>query len=324
MKKFLLYPLVLCVWFPKFAKSQPCADYQQIESSFIELGKRYPGQVSMMTGRSALGNQIYFMTIQSSEKFSGERPVVYLSGATHGDEYMNIVDRLPHFWLSGDHQTGFQTFVGNGGIVLLAPIVNPDGFCWWSESNDDFSEGGGRYNGNHVDLNRDFPLVKSSFKGQTQPETKFILSSLKNQLRNLDGRLVLTWDYHCCLEPGRLLYPWGFRKADGSRPRVTLSKKHLRAHLQVAGIVKNVFDYASGTPWEEEFAPGMPLGGVHGASDDYFYETYFLRSSNIGRAFTFEGQKNEPKRFLDHIKMWDQIFKLIIQEQQMGPKITPF
>ena len=298
--------------------------YSSILQHFKELEELNSSLVKLHYFYSANGNKGVLVKLgRKNIQFAGKRPVVYISGATHANEYLHIVDRLPEKFIIGSRDsTGISRFLNLGGIVYILPIFNPDGFLRPIQSESEmFLQ---RVNGNRIDLNRDFPLKKTGHSGLTQPETKFITKFLQRDLERENAQLVLTWDYHCCMNPGRLLYPWGYRSESKNKenPGVSLTRKQLRAHKEIASIVFDLFKFDAGTPWDEEKWPGYFLGGVTGASDDYFFETYFQDNDLVkGRAFTFEGDETPATVDLNlHIRLWDKIFlKLTGEHRERRP-----
>ena len=315
------FPITLLLFFltlPVFGVSSSktsCEKYQRISDQLVKLAKQSKKETELFIGFSANSNPIYMVRIGKPGKTSQPRPAIYISAAIHGNEYQNIGDRLAIRWLSERSSPQFNQFYDQGGLIYILPIANPDGFCQPNKANDTLAK---RFNGQGKDLNRDFPLQKTNFSGLTQPETRFIVRTLSRDLKRNHGELVLSWDYHCCLKPGRLLYPWGYRnpRFPDQRPN-PLTERAIQAHIELANLVKNISGYNHGTPWEQEYVPGTILGGVQGASDDYFYETYFLKPNSkfIGRAFTFEGETNESSKFPLHVKIWQALFEKLLAEQ---------
>lgn len=294
--------------------------FDAIIASIRTLEQEYPKQVSVIYGRSTNRLPIPFIRIAKSDTFrnkQGPRPAIFLSGATHGGEYMNIVDRLPQTWLSDKDSSTFRQFIEQGGIVYVTPVVNPDGFVRYAHESNRFLR---RTNGNDVDLNRDFPLNIVGHEGMTQKETRFVTQTLDKLLRQDKAQLYLTMDYHCCMNPGRLIHPWGYKlnNPEGSNPNHKLNDSRIAIHQAYAQFFKAELGYQSGTAWDEQKETGQPLGGVIGASDDFFFEKYFYQGNKFGAAFTFEGQLGEHRYFVNHKRAWSKIFRQVLVYHNQG------
>lgn len=74
---------------------------------------------------------------------------IYIGGSIHGDEYFNIEDRLPRWFLEQTATSGtILSYLEQGGVIYIAPILNPDGY-----------DSRKRENRNGVDLNRDYTVL---------------------------------------------------------------------------------------------------------------------------------------------------------------------
>lgn len=262
--------------------------YQQIFNATGALPAMNPGWVTVFDyGTSPGGRGLRGVRIQSpGSARQGEgsaRRAVLISGSTHGNEYLNIEDRLaPWFLENRGKSPGLSRFLASGGILYVVPILNPDGY-----DNDR------RENDRGVDLNRDFDLVPADEPGFTQPETRLLAEWLDRDLRASNADLKLTVDYHCC--DGSLLYPWSY-------VMTALPPADSAAHGEIGRLMQSDIDegYETGST-------GQVLGyNPRGTSKDYYYARYGAL------AFTFEGSYgDEDRNFPKHTQWWDHVLALV-------------
>lgn len=254
--------------------------YKQIYEELRELESRYPDLAAVVTyGKSVRGEDLHLLRIRKIGNFQ-RRPGVLIAGTIHGNEFLNIEDRLPRWLLENQIDPGVSKFLNSGGVVWIAPIMNPDGYAARQ-----------RANRNGKDLNRDFGLKSINKAGFTQPETASLISTIRTELQSQNASLNLTFDYHCCF--GGVLYPWGYSKTN------RLPEKAKAEHLRVGAIIINQF-------------PSYKIGGTYellgyaavGNSKDFYHETFGAT------AFTFEGVRyREKDKFAQHTKMWSDLLK---------------
>ena len=287
----------------------PLKPYKLLLKDFRDLQKEYPTFITTHNYTSAAGNKGVVIRLRTPGNFK-KRPAVYISDATHGEEYLGVVSQMPRYILENKEKLpAIESYLAKGGVFYLAPVLNPDGYI--------VAQGGdlikSRRNGNNIDLNRDFPLDRIGQRGLTQPETRFVTNFLAEESRK-GAQLKLTLDYHCCIPSGVILFPWGYRTPgfpEIQPPPISLESD--MAHRRIGGQMQRLFPYGLGTPWSPVLASGEFLGGVVGASDDYFYESYFLNGE--GTAFTFES--SGKKQDLDiniHMAMWERVIDVINSE----------
>ncbi len=253
--------------------------FAQIVDELNNLEKAYPGMAKVITyGQSVGGEDLTMIRIGKADATAIKRPGVMIEGTIHGNEFLNIEDRLPRWFLENQSSPGVASYLKNNGVIWIAPILNPDGY------RDDRRE-----NNNGRDLNRDFDMKKVNKKGFTQPETKSLIATLRKETAALNVELKLTMDYHCCV--GALIYPWG-HSATAELPEPAKSE-HKRLAKMILG---NFPSYKAGRAIEIVNYVAV------GASDDFFYE------SMGASAFTFEGAYGvEHRNFDKHTRMWDQL-----------------
>ena len=265
--------------------------YADLVKYFSSLTEKYPGFVQVnQYGTTPKGRPLTVVRIAfpSAYRIKMEtRPAILISGSTHGDEYLNIEDRLPEWFLKeGIYDPAISLFFKSGGMLYIIPVFNPDGY--------DARE---RSNSNGIDLNRDFTVNQAHHLAFHEVETRAVRDLLVTQTKISQQHLVLTMDYHCCI--GAALYPWSFDPA----PPVPASDL---ARFKTAGdIIKGAF----GQNFPVGRTPIILGYSAIGTSKDYYYENFGAIS------FTYEGQyQNERNKFAQHTQMW----KGLIQAAMSG------
>lgn len=273
------------------AYSEQISELRNLETEFAGVGQY------LEYGRSLEGRPLAMLRIGGrhvdESRFGGK--AIYIGGTTHGDEYLNIEDRLPRVflteWARGQEtrMPELQRFLANGGVIYIAPILNPDGY-----------EHRQRENLNGIDLNRDFALPPENMPGFSQPETRSLVSFLDADLKKHRMNLRVGLDYHCCI--GALLYPWSY---DDS-PEVP--EEH-EAQFQVLG--KAMLAPFKDRRYRLGKTPHLLGYSAMGTSKDYYYAQYGTL------AFTFEGVYRKENQNLDqHIAMWEAAFRFLNAERQ--------
>lgn len=262
--------------------------YEQIEQELISLESAFPQTAERIVyGVSVQGRPLNLLKVARKQiRRRGNRYAAFMSGSTHGDEYLNIEDRLPRWFLQADGKLATVTrYLDQGGVLYLVPIFNPDGYSARS-----------RYNANGRDLNRDFTVARAKVKGFTQPETAQMVAYLAADLQAIGARLSLTVDYHCCI--GALLYPWSFRTSP------PIPEEDHKAHQFLGQLMQAQFgkDYAVGT------TPDILGYDAKGTSKDSYYENFGARS------FTFEGARYvEKDKFELHARWWESMLRYMVR-----------
>ena len=225
------------------------------------------------------------VAMKKNRRFA-EHPTLLMSGTTHGNEYLNIEDRLPSALLAKSRRAGnVSHFFEEGGAFVFIPILNPDGF-----------ESRNRENSHGVDLNRDWDVRAASFQGFKEIETRALadeLDSLTQAPYHL--KYSITVDYHCCI--GALLQPWGFTKDK-------LPDTDEEKHAEVEQMAERLLKIDGGTT--ADILGYMPLG----TTKDFYYDRYH------SIAFTYEGRyKVEKDYFNKHVEWWDKMTGYVLRNQ---------
>ena len=197
-------------------------DYEQMKDEMRKIHRTWPHltKIYRLSKKSVEGRKL--LVIQISENVRRERtivkPVVKLVGNIHGNEVAGreillfLAKYLLMMYNAGDKY--IRTLIKEVDIHIL-PSLNPDGFKFSSERKceGECSKFGrchlaGRYNGNGVDLNRDFPSYENITDSKTrrelyqnrQPETEAMMKWIEHHPFVLSigfhsGALVVSYPY---------------------------------------------------------------------------------------------------------------------------------
>ncbi len=235
-------------------------------------------------GKSVKGRPLKMLVV-GKKRFSQfkNRPAIVMSGSTHGNEYLNIEDRIPEALLKSAGKAGsVKTYLDEGGMFVFIPILNPDGY-----------ESRSRENAHGVDLNRDWDVNAANFKGFREVETRSLASKLNELKSRLALRYQVTVDYHCCA--GAILYPWSYT----AEP---ISNEQLVKYKRLGKMADSHLDIEYGTT-------GDILGYyATGTTKDYYHE------SQGALSFTYEGRYNKEHKLFDkHLEWWHDIVDFVGQ-----------
>lgn len=291
--KWLLLVLTLVLSLSAFAGDVIDSDsgikgpkYSEILNTMDSWKAEHPSLVSVEEyGKSVQGRPLK-MVIVGKKRFRSNqaRPTLIMSGSTHGNEYLNLEDRIPEALLNEAETMGsVRNYIEQGGMFLFIPIMNPDGY-----------DARQRENAHGVDLNRDWDVKAAHFKGFKEVETRALVSKYAELKSRLRLKFNVTVDYHCCA--GAILYPWSY--TDNSIPVDDLEKhkalgKMADSHLQI------------------EYGTTGQILGYHatGTTKDYYYESHGALS------FTYEGRYGkEDKLFDQHLEWWRDMIDFVSQE----------
>lgn len=257
--------------------------YTSILSQFDELAKKYSAVATWMDyGKTTKGRPLKLLTVFKPSTFSEKRPTFVMSGSTHGNEYLNLEDRIPEEILKLSIEGGsVGSFIEKGGAFVFIPILNPDGY-----------EARQRENANGVDLNRDWDVPAANFKGFKEIESRLLADKLEALTKApYNFNYKVTVDYHCCI--GAILYPWSYKATP--IPQLEITK-----HMEIADVADKHLKIDHGTT-------AQILGYYAlGTTKDYYYSKYG------SMAFTFEGRYGEEnKNLTKHISWWKEMVGLV-------------
>ncbi len=240
-----------------------------------KVASQYPDLVRLVEyGESRRRNTLTALLFEPQNTMVTKFAVV--TGAIHGNEYMNIVDRLSLALLKSPANV-LREYISTGGALLVVPIVNPDGY-----------DRRRRGNSRRVDLNRDWPNSTTPKPAQfEEPETKALADWIDSYLQQHPlTKLDLAMDYHCCVD-GMLLKPWGYQKGkyltQAEDERFEYFIEPMLKYFPKPGKV--------GTP------PDL-LYSAQGTTLDYWYAKYGAIS------LTYEGTRRKEKDYLQYQVLW--------------------
>lgn len=253
--------------------------------------RAYPESTEVVEyGKSFLGKPLRLVITQKPGAYSF-RPTLLMTGSTHGNEYLNIEDRLPLELLkkSQDQASPVRKFLDRGGALIFVPIVNPDGY-----------DSQKRENARGVDLNRDWALPELGFRGFKENESRALAEKLEAYFQS-GLRYRVTVDYHCCM--GAILYPYSYQDSP-------LPKADALGHAVLSNLASKALGVKVGTT-------GKILGYFpRGTTKDYYYLRYGAK------AFTYEGRPNsEPRYLAQHVAWWESMLTRVLEESP-SPLVT--
>ncbi|MBL0195251.1 MAG: hypothetical protein IPQ09_13650 [Myxococcales bacterium] len=290
------------------ASAVPQESYVALIGRLDALAASAPERLSVTRyGVSSEGRDLVLATLGRTPTSGAPRPAIVLTQVVHGDEYIGVVDRLPAELLRAPREyPNIASLIDRGGLLLLLPVVNPDGY-----------EAVRRENAAGADLNRDFDVRRYadrlaaaergvvSYSGEqrsvlaayvaapkaTQPESRALVEGLSRAIRAANVRVKIFIDYHCCQEDtrGALLHSWGdtVTLRDG-----TLAPAHVERYSRASTKFARAFP-------EGLFGSGVETIGymTFGTLDEWAYESF---SQDGALAFTYEGQGRREDRQLSH------------------------
>lgn len=259
--------------------------YAKIVEELQSLETNYPSIAQLIQYGTSVGGRPLMLLKIARKKVPTTLPAIYLGGSIHGDEYLNIEDRLPRWFVERAQTSGpIASYLERGGAIYIAPILNPDGY-----------DRRRRANNNGVDLNRDFTVRAAEVEGFKQPETTQLINFLGDDLERSGRRLEIAMDYHCCI--GALLYPWSF-----TGPVLPAPDKV--RHEAIAQIMQRNM----GTAVRYGTTPVILGYSAKGTSKDFYYERFGAAG------FTYEGRfGQEHRHFQEHTLMWTAIVEKLLE-----------
>lgn len=142
-------------------------------------------------GTTVEGRKLLAVKISDHVQVSENEPVMLYTAAMHGDEPLGyiLMLRLIEHLLNGYASNDTVRDLVEGATIWINPLANPDGTFFQSDST---VIGATRFNANQVDLNRDFPDIRSDAwrTAARQPETMAMMAFME------DTRPVLSANFH--------------------------------------------------------------------------------------------------------------------------------
>lgn len=175
--------------------------YLEISDNLRQLAMKYPTMAEVIEyGVTPQNRSLLVLKISMKNLQTKTGQAIYIGGSIHGNEYLNIEDRLPAWFLENRENPEIKKYLSNGGVIYIAPILNPDGYDRREREND-----------HGVDLNRDYTVVKAGVTGFHEIETKnltnYLIKDLEKSAKKLQGLLIIIAALVLCCFLGHLQDP---------------------------------------------------------------------------------------------------------------------
>ncbi len=152
--------------------------YAEFRDTMATIARNNPHICKLETlGLSYSGNLILMMKISDNPEIHENEPAVHFEGAIHGDEKIAwaITFELLKYLVNRYNSDSVVTRLVNTREIYLLPMYNPDGYITNS-----------RYNGNNVDLNRNWGWMWGDEINQgaspfSEPENRAVLEHIWHQ-----------------------------------------------------------------------------------------------------------------------------------------------
>ena len=270
MKKYiLLLILLLCGVQTRAQNWSSYPTYEQYTEYMQDLSASYPSICHLDTiGTTTEGRLLLCMRIDKDINTEKNRPKLFYSAAMHGNELtgaMMLLYLLDTLAKNIDNICLSSSFP----IIYICPFANPDGT--WAAGNSDIS-GAMRYNANYVDLNRNYPDIRSSQNSDgesIQKETQAFIAYQKKEKFHIS----------CNIHTGSEVfnYPWDTYKSK--------TKTHADNNwfLSLGEEFVSSLNDESGDYFTAVNSKGVVEGGdwyvIHGSRQDW--STYFAHCREI-------------------------------------------
>ncbi len=177
--------------------------YDTYVDMMYNFEETYPNICSVQSmGTSVQGREILFAKISDNVDVDEDEPTFFYTAQMHGDEIVTYIMMLHLIdYLCSNYQSdSYVTNLVNSMQIWINPLSNPDGTY---HGGNNTVWGAQRYNGNGVDLNRNFPDPDDGDHpdgNEYQPET-IIMMNFANQ-----HNIVMSANFHSGSE--LVNYPW--------------------------------------------------------------------------------------------------------------------
>lgn len=177
--------------------------YEVYRSMMKKFEQDYPALCKLDSiGTTVQGRKLYVLKISDNVLANEAEPEFFYTSTMHGDETTGYVLmlRLIDYLLSNYGTNQRVTDMVNNVAIFINPNANPDGTYYGGNNTVNSSR---RYNGNSVDLNRNFPdpRVGANPDGNSyQPETVAMMNYAASR------NFVMSANYHGGIELAN--FPW--------------------------------------------------------------------------------------------------------------------
>lgn len=268
--------------------------YQEYLDRMESFAEDYP-QICILEefGRSVNNRSLLAIKISDHPDTDEKEPVVFYTSTMHGDEtpgYIILLELIGHILSGYNDNESIKTMVNNA-VIWINPLANPDGTYFLSDLSPD---GATRFNANHVDLNRDFPMVNGNMNQSRQTETLAMMGFMQGI------RPDLCANFHSGAEV--VNYPWD------SWSRLHPDDDWYRYISRT--FVDTVHTYSEGdylTDLDNGITNGYDWYQVLGSRQDY--TNYFLFSREV----TFEISEDKYPAESTLSMLWDYLHRSLLQ-----------
>lgn len=203
-------------------------DYTEFLDSMLAISRNNPGITKLETlGTSSMNRRLVAIKFSDNPLMHENEPAVYFEGCIHGNEKITwaVVYEMVKYLAANYGADSLVTRLVDTREIWLAPMVNPDGY-----------EASRRYNGNNVDLNRNWGWMWGSEARPgsspfSEPESKAVLGHL------LRHPMVMVASYHSGTE--FISYPWSYSPD-------SIPEKRLARFLSQRYAVPNGYEVGQG------------------------------------------------------------------------------
>ena len=240
----ILTPNIAAVYEANAADGQYLT-YAEFRDTMATIAANNPNICRLETlGTSYNGNLLLAMKVSDNPGTHEDEPAVHFEGDIHGDEKIGwavAFEMLKYLVTNYETDTLVTRLVDSREIWLL-PMYNPDGYI-----------AGNRYNGDSVDMNRnwgwmwgwEYDMGDAPF---SEPENRAVLGHI------LRHQFVMFVSYHAGTE--YISYPWSCTTQE------TIPENHLISFLSERYSIPNGYEYGQGS---------IGMYEINGSTKDYDY-----------------------------------------------------
>ncbi|MCB8963466.1 MAG: carboxypeptidase regulatory-like domain-containing protein [Bacteroidales bacterium] len=188
--------------------------YEVYRTMLQQFEDDYPALCKLDSiGTTANGRKLYVLKISDNVLNNEAEPELFYTSTMHGDETTGyiLMLRLADSLLQGYSTSSRIKEMVDNMAIYINPNANPDGTYYYGNNT---VSGATRYNGNSIDLNRNFPDPRTGDHpdgNSWQPETQAMMDFAEGR------NFVLSANFHGGVELAN--YPWDtWESADNPHP----------------------------------------------------------------------------------------------------------
>ncbi|XP_078424028.1 carboxypeptidase M-like [Cetorhinus maximus] len=278
---------------------------KELESYLRDINTKYPSITHLYSvGKSVTGINLWVLAIGKypKEHTVGIPDMKYI-GNIHGDEVVGremLLHLIEHLVEMYEKDATITRLINNARIHIM-PSMNPDGFEITQRTKADCMFSNGRYNKEHIDLNRNFPDAFENNLSPLQPETRAVMNWILNETFVLSislhgGAVVASYPYDNRRTDSKFKPPSGYSKCPDDDVFVYLAKNYSYSHESM-----HSGDECQNTPYfQDGITNGAEWYHFLGGMQDFNYIS--------GQCFELTVElsccKNPPPNFLE--EYWNE------------------